>query len=73
MLVRLLEWALPNKWRKILDRKSFVPSMNDLKDQIDECECIERNKVPFAREEDDDNNHNKTKKNKFAKNKTTKK
>ena len=71
-LVGLLEWLLPNKWRKVLDRKSFVPVMHDLKDLIDECECIERNEVPFNRDEDDDSDNNKnTKKVKFAKTKTT--
>ena len=34
-LVGLLEWSLPNKWRKVLDRKSFIPAMHDLNDLID--------------------------------------
>ena len=57
----LLEWLLPNKWRKVLDRKSFIPAMHDLKDLINECERIERNEVPFNRDEDDDSDNNNKK------------
>ena len=70
----LLEWSLPNKWRKVLDRKSFIPAMHDIQDLINECERIERNEVPFNRDEDDDSDNNKNnKKFKFAKNKNNNK
>ena len=42
-LVGLLEFALPDKWRTLMDLKGFVPADNDYKSLVDECERIERN------------------------------
>ena len=69
-LVGLLEFALPNKWRTLMDLKGFVPADNDYKTLVDECERIERNEMVVKRERNDDDDNNKNnKKVKFAKNK----
>jgi hypothetical protein len=65
-LVKLLEFALPQRWRTAMDLKGFIASDNDWKSFVDECERIERNDTVVRRERDDDNNKN-DKKVKFAK------
>ena len=74
-IVGLLEWCLPDPWRKTFDLKGYVPS-NDTKEKlIQECEAIERSEVG----KHDNNNNNKSddkknnKKNKFAKSESRKK
>ena len=73
-LVNLLEFALPAKWRTLMDLKGFVPADNDYKSLIEECERIERNEQTGKQDrEDDDDDNKKDKKVKFAKNQNNKK
>jgi hypothetical protein len=70
-LVKLLEFALPQRWRTAMDLKGFIAADNDWKTFVDEVERIERNDTVVRRErnDDDDNDNNKKdKKVKFAKN-----
>jgi hypothetical protein len=67
-IVGLLEFSLPNSWRNAMDLKGFVPSDNDKKALVDECERIERNETPIVKEkEHHDNNNKNNKKVNFAK------
>jgi hypothetical protein len=77
-LIGLLEFALPNKWRNLMDLKGFVPADNDYKTFVDECERIERNETVVKRDrnnnnDDDDDDNKNNKKVKFAKNKNDRK
>jgi hypothetical protein len=40
-LVGLLEWSLPNSWRKQMDLKGFIPSLGTKRELIEQCQCIE--------------------------------
>ena len=67
-IVGLLEFALPNSWRKAMDLKGFVPSDNNKKALVDQCERIERNETQVSKDKEPHNDNNKNnKKNKFAK------
>jgi hypothetical protein len=73
-LIGLLEWALPNSWRKQMDLKGFIPSLGTRNELIDHCERIERNETPVNdnnKRENGDNKNNK--KNKFANSENNKK
>ena len=50
-----------------MDEKGVVPSMHMIKELIDECERIERNKAPVEKRSNEDNNNNNNKNNKKTK------
>jgi hypothetical protein len=67
-LIGLLEWSLPNSWRKQMDLRGFIPSLGTKEELIAHCERIERNEIPTNDREKKNNNNNKNnKKIKFAK------
>jgi hypothetical protein len=63
-LVELMEFALPNSWRRDMDLKGFVVKDNDKEALIKECERLERNQAVQRNDRDDDNR--KHKKTRFA-------
>jgi hypothetical protein len=65
-LVGLLEWSLPQAWRKKFDLDGYIPTLDTKAKLITECEAIERNESLKNQEERNDNN-NKNKKNKKTK------
>ena len=67
-LVGLIEWALPQEWRRSFDLKGYVPSLFNRERLMIECEAIERNEGlrKDVKNEKNDNNKN-NKKVKFAK------
>jgi hypothetical protein len=68
-LIGLLEWSLPNSWRKQMDLKGFIPSLGTRSELIEHCERIERNESNSMENGNNKNNSNKNnnKKVKFAK------
>lgn len=73
-LVGLIEWSLPQEWRRKFDLKGYVPSMFDRERLMVECEAIERNEVQHKETTNDKGNNNKNgKKVKFANSKNNKK
>jgi hypothetical protein len=67
-LLGILEFAVLPHWRKVFDLRDYVPVSDKKARFIEECERIEWNKAPPARERDDsDDDHRSNKKTKFAK------
>jgi len=67
-LVGLLEWSLPQAWRKKFDLDGYIPTLGTKGKLILECEAIERNESIKEQEQKEDSNNNKNiKKNKFGK------
>ena len=60
-LVGLLEWSLPQAWRKKFDLDGYVPTLGTKAKLILECEAIERNEVVK-----DDNKYDHVDANKIA-------
>ena len=65
-IVGLLEWAVPEGWRRKFDLKGYIPSSHDKKRFLYECEIIERSKM-IARETDMQKEHKNHKKERFNK------
>jgi hypothetical protein len=67
-LLNILEFAVPPHWRKTFDLRDYLPTSDDKARFISECECVERNETPPARERDgSDDDRISSKKTKFAK------
>ena len=67
-LVGLLEWSLPQAWRKKFDLDGYIPTLGTKAKLILECEAIERNESAKDNKRSNDNDNNKKfKKNKFDK------
>jgi hypothetical protein len=67
-LLGILEFAVPPHWRKAFDLRDYLPTSDDKARFISECERVERNKAPPAKECDgSDNDRTSNKKTKFAK------
>jgi hypothetical protein len=67
-LIGLLEWSLPQAWRKKFDLEGYIPTLGTKAKLISKCEAIERSDMMKERErKDDNNNNNKNKKNQFGK------
>jgi hypothetical protein len=68
-LITILEFAVPDHWRKAFDLRDYVPADDDKLRFINECERVERHESARGRErEDDDEDDRRTsKKTKFAK------
>jgi hypothetical protein len=67
-LFGILEFAVPPHWRKALDLRDYLPTSDYKARFISECERIERNEVPLAKEHDgSDDDHKSNKNAKFAK------
>jgi hypothetical protein len=64
-LLGILEFAVPPHWRKAFDLRDYLPTSDNKARFISECERVERNEAPTAKERDDDRKSNK--KTKFAK------
>jgi hypothetical protein len=62
-LLGILELAVPPHWRKAFDLRDYLP-INDNKARfISECERVERNEVPLAKEHDgSDDDHKRNRK-----------
>jgi stalled ribosome alternative rescue factor ArfA len=66
-LLNILEFAARH-WRKAFDLRDYLPTSDDKARFISECERIERNETPPARERDgSDDDRTSNKKSKFAK------
>jgi hypothetical protein len=66
-LVSLLEWSLPQDWRRKFDLKGYVPSQHDRQRLIVESEAIERNEGDKnSNRSDNSDNKKNNKKVKFA-------
>jgi hypothetical protein len=67
-LLGILKFAVPPHWRKAFDLRDYLPTSDSKARFISECERVERNKAPPAKERDgSDNDHRSNKKTKFAK------
>jgi hypothetical protein len=67
-LLNILEFAVPPHWRKALDLRDYLPTSDDKARFISECERVERNETPPAKERDSsDDDRTSNKKSKFAK------
>jgi hypothetical protein len=67
-LLGILEFAVLPHWRKAFDLRDNLPTSDDKARFIEECEHVERNKAPPARERDNsDDDCRSNKKTKFAK------
>jgi hypothetical protein len=67
-LLNILEFAVPPHWRKAFDLRDYLPTSDDKARFISECECVERNETPLAKERDgSDDDRTSNKKTKFAK------
>jgi hypothetical protein len=65
-IVGLLEWAVPEGWRRKFDLKGYIPSSHDKKRFLFECEIIERSEM-VARETGGQEEHKNQKKERFNK------
>jgi hypothetical protein len=61
-LIGILEFAVPSHWRKAFDLLDYLPTSDDKARFISECERIEQNKMPAARQRDKSDNDCKNKK-----------
>jgi hypothetical protein len=67
-LLGILEFAVPPHWRKAFDLRDSLPTSDDKARFISECERVERNKAPPAKERDgSEDDRTRNKKTKFAK------
>ena len=67
-LVGLLEWSLPQAWRKKFDLDGYIPTLGTKAKLILECEAIERNEtIKDENRSAENNNNNKLQKNRFGK------
>jgi hypothetical protein len=67
-LLNILEFAVPPHWRKAFDMRNYLPTSDNKARFISECEPVEQNKTPPAKERDSsDNDRTSNKKSKFAK------
>jgi hypothetical protein len=67
-LLNILEFAVPPHWRKAFDLRDYLPTSDDNARFISECEHVEQNETPPARERDgSDDDRTSSKKSKFAK------
>jgi hypothetical protein len=67
-LLGILEFAVPPHWRKAFDLRDYLPTSDNKLRFIEECERVERNEAPLARERDvSDNDRKSNNKTKFAK------
>jgi hypothetical protein len=67
-LLNILEFFVPPHWRKAFDLRDYLPTSDDKAKFISECERVEQNETPLAKERDDSDNKRKSnKKTKFAK------
>jgi hypothetical protein len=67
-LISILEFAVLPHWRKAFDLRDYLPTSNDKATfYYSECECIERNKTPAARERDKSEDDCKNNKNQVCK------
>jgi hypothetical protein len=63
-----LEFAVPPHWRKAFDLRDYLTTSDDKARFISECERVEQNEMPQAKERDgSDNDRTSNKKSKFAK------
>jgi hypothetical protein len=65
-VIGLLEYAIPQSWRNLMDSLGFVPSEETREKLIVQCERIERNEFEMP-ERDKNNDNNNNKKNRFTK------
>jgi hypothetical protein len=72
-LVGLLEWSLPEKWRKQLGMKGFDPSQHTREELIEELEILERHEPEQEVERTNNNKNNENKTSKFRKTENNKK
>jgi hypothetical protein len=67
-LLNILEFAVPPHWKKAFDLRDYLPTSDDKARFISECERVERNEAPPAKEHDSsDDDCTSNKKSKFAK------
>jgi hypothetical protein len=66
-IVGLLEWAVPEGWRRKFDLKGYIPSSHDKKRFLYECEIIERSEMVTRDQNKGQEEHKSYRKEKLSK------
>jgi hypothetical protein len=61
-LLNILEFAVPPHWRKAFDLRDYLPTSDNKARFIKECERLEQNETPPAKEHDDSDEDRKSNK-----------